>query len=109
MTIKGRGLIERHEFEYPIPPGDAVQLLNLCATSLCKKRYRLGRWEVDHFADRGLWLAEIELSRADEPFERPAWLREEVSDDPRYQNVNLARPNGSLGPSAGGRGAAPHA
>ena len=90
LTIKGRGLIERREFEYPIPPGDAAQLLTLCKTSLSKNRYRLGRWEVDLFDGSGLWLAEIELSRADEPFDRPAWLREEVSGDPRYQNVNLA-------------------
>ena len=90
LTVKGPGLIERREFDYPIPPGDAAQLLTLCRTSISKKRYRLGRWEVDRFDGNDLWLAEIELSRADEPFERPAWLREEVSGDPRYQNVNLA-------------------
>jgi adenylate cyclase len=90
ITVKGRGLVERHEFEYEIPTGDAVQLLVLCATALKKQRYTLGRWEVDFFPDRDLWLAEIELARADEPFERPDWLGAEVSGDERYQNVNLA-------------------
>jgi CYTH domain-containing protein len=35
-------------------------------------------------------LAEIELGREDEEFERPVWLGEEVSGDPRYFNSNLA-------------------
>jgi adenylate cyclase len=34
---------------------------------------------------------EIELSRPDELFPKPAWLGKEVSDDPRYTNVSLAR------------------
>lgn len=33
---------------------------------------------------------EIELGHEDEEFERPAWLGEEVSGDPRYSNSNLA-------------------
>jgi adenylate cyclase len=36
-------------------------------------------------------LAELELTTVDEAFERPDWLGAEVSDDPRYFNVNLAR------------------
>jgi CYTH domain-containing protein len=90
LTIKGRGLIERAEFEYQIPTGEALQLLGLCHRSLRKRRHLLGRWEIDQFPDRGLWLAEIELASADEPFERPPWLGAEVSGDPAYQNVNLA-------------------
>lgn len=90
LTIKGRGLVERAEFEYAIPPADAEALFGLCKSSLRKRRYRLGRWEVDQFPDRGLWLAEIELLRIDEPFERPDWLGAEVSGDVAYQNVHLA-------------------
>jgi adenylate cyclase len=90
LTIKGRGLVSRAEFEYEIPAEDATALLALCASSLRKRRYTLGRWEVDEFPDRGLWLAEIELASEGEPFERPAWLLQEVSGDARYQNVNLA-------------------
>ncbi len=36
-------------------------------------------------------LAELELGSEDETFELPAWAGEEVSDDPCYYNVNLAR------------------
>ena len=90
LTVKGRGLVARAEFEYAIPPDDAAQLLLLCATSLRKQRYTLGRWEVDYFPSLGLWLAEIELDSEAEAFDRPAWLGAEVSGDARYQNVNLA-------------------
>jgi adenylate cyclase len=90
LTIKGKGLLSRAEFNYPIPADDAVALLDLCATSLRKVRHRVGRWEIDHFEDRGLWLAEIELQSEDEPFERPAWLGEEVTHEARYSNVRLA-------------------
>lgn len=37
----------------------------------------------------GLVVAEIELASVDEPFEKPEWIGEEVSGDPRYYNSNL--------------------
>ena len=54
-------------------------------------RSRWGRFEIDEFAgaNLGLVLAEIELESEDEEFERPAWLGQEVSSDPRYFNSNL--------------------
>ena len=90
LTIKGKGLLTRAEFNYPIPAGDAEALLRLCGRSLRKVRRRLGRWELDHFKGRELWLAEIELTREDEPFDRPRWLGEEVTEDAAYSNSRLA-------------------
>ena len=90
LTIKGSGLLSRAEYEYEIPPGDARQLLALCSRGLRKKRYRLGRWELDHFEGRGLWLAEIELASEAEPFDKPDWLAAEVTHDPAYSNARLA-------------------
>ena len=90
LTIKGKGLLTRAEFNYPIPAGDAEALLRLCPRSLRKVRRRLGRWELDHFRAGGLWLAEIELNREGEPFEHPSWLGEEVTGDPAYSNSRLA-------------------
>ena len=100
LTLKGasRG-ISRLEFEYPIPVADAETLLRELAVSplIEKTRYCVrhgGRlWELDVFAgaNAGLVLAELELERVDDAFERPDWLGTEVSDDPRYFNVNLAR------------------
>jgi len=92
LTIKGTGLLTRAEFEYPIPPDDALALFGLCATRLSKRRHLLGRWELDYFPALQLWLAEIELAREDEPFERPAFLGLEVTLDAAYTNSNLASP-----------------
>ena len=35
-------------------------------------------------------MAEIELQNEDEHFELPPWVTEEVTDDDRYYNANLA-------------------
>ena len=90
LTIKGKGLLTRTEFNYPIPHDDAETLLGLCARALRKVRRRVGRFELDHFRERDLWLAEIELRDEQEGFERPAWLGEEVTHDPEYSNSRLA-------------------
>ncbi|MGD2112415.1 MAG: CYTH domain-containing protein [Gammaproteobacteria bacterium] len=98
LTIKGitRGATRR-EYEYPIPPDDARELLaELCRQPLIeKRRYRLEHagltWEIDEFFgdNDGLVVAEVELEHEDQPFERPPWLGEEVTDDPRFYNANL--------------------
>src|SRR5438045_5120848 len=92
LTIKGKGFLTRAEFNYPIPSADAEALLKLCSRGLRKLRRKLGRWELDHFRDRDLWLAEIELESEGERFDRPPWLGEEVTEDPAYANSRLATP-----------------
>lgn len=100
LTIKGSGNgLSRPEFEYAIPRLDAEAMLDqLAGGSLVRKtRYRLPHggmiWEVDVFAaaNTGLVIAEIELNSEQQAFERPVWATREVTDDPRYLNVNLAR------------------
>jgi adenylate cyclase len=100
LTVKGATTgWTRVEFEYPIPTQDALHLLDeLCIRPVIDKtrheiRYGAHRWEIDEFhgANEGLVIAEIELAAEGEHFERPPWLGAEVSDDPRYYNVNLAR------------------
>lgn len=100
LTIKGAGPgISRTEFEYPIPAGDAAEILDdLCpAGSVEKTRHLLPHgahtWEIDVFSGRhaGLVVAEIELSSEDEPFDRPPWLGKEVTGNPRYLNSTLAK------------------
>ena len=66
-----------HKRRYDVPEGDLV-------------------WEIDEFLDRtGLWLAEVELDRADQPVSPPPWLEphvvREVTDEPEYTNHALAR------------------
>ena len=92
LTIKGKGLLTRPEFNYPIPSEDAESLLRLCSRSLRKLRRKIGRWDLDHFRERDLWLAEIELKSEEEKFVFPPWLGEEVTGDARYANSQLASP-----------------
>jgi adenylate cyclase len=99
LTVKGltRGYT-RVEFEYEIPAEHALRMLaELCVQPIIDKtRYALRHaghlWEVDEFhgANDGLVIAEIELASEQDEFVRPPWLGDEVSDDPRYFNANLA-------------------
>ena len=97
LTVKGAAEgIRRLEFEYEIPPEDAREMLSLTDGRLIEKQrffFDVGgkRWEVDVFEgeNRGLVVAEIELRSEEESFERPDWVREEVTSDPRYLNARL--------------------
>jgi len=100
LNIKGATLdVTRQEFDYPIPLEDAREILaHLCDGAPIEKRrwwvpWGAHTWEIDVFEgeNAGLVVAELELGRADEAFEPPPWIGEEVSDDPRYYNVCLAR------------------
>jgi len=98
LNIKSRELgASRQEFDYLIPMGDARALLALCVGGVIDKRRHLVRhaghlWEIDEFLgdNAGLIVAEIELDREDEPFERPAWLGVEATHAARYYNLALA-------------------
>lgn len=98
LTVKGRTFgITRAEFEYPIPPDDAVNLLEMCLPSVIDKTRHCIEfgghvWEVDvfHGANEGLVIAEVELADENVSPELPPWVGLEVSDDPRYYNANLA-------------------
>lgn len=99
LNIKSATLgVRRHEFEYPIPVTDARELLErFCPVTVSKVRHfvqHAGKtWEVDVFsgANEGLVVAEVELADENEAFNRPDWIGEEVSGDPRYYNTELAR------------------
>jgi adenylate cyclase len=100
LTVKGitRGAT-RSEFEYEIPAADAdAMLTDLCEKPLIEKnRYKIqtGRhvWEIDEFfgENQGLIVAEVELTSEEEAFEKPLWVGEEVTGDPRYFNSNLIK------------------
>jgi adenylate cyclase len=98
ITIKGENTgATRPEFEYPIPREEALSILELFPSKRIDKiRYKIefeGHiWEIDEFFEEneGLILAEIELEREDEPFEKPAWIGEEVTNDLRYYNSYIS-------------------
>ncbi len=102
LTIKGESEesgATRCEWETSIPVSDAKELLKLCEPGIIDKtRYIIpatnGRkWEVDQFHgdNDGLIVAEIELESEQEAFDKPAWLAEEVTGDPRYYNAALSK------------------
>lgn len=100
LNIKSATLgAQRQEFEYEIPLAEAEQMLDsLSLKPLIEKRRHLVRvgghvWEIDEFEgdNAGLVVAEVELDDADEAFERPDWLGEEVTHDVRYYNTSLSR------------------
>ena len=98
ITIKGGSNgISRLEFEYPIPVLDALEMLRLCAIPVIQKfrtkiDYKGKIWEIDEFEgdNKGLILAEIELTSEDESFDIPPWIGQEVTGDLRYFNSQLS-------------------
>lgn len=100
ITVKSahvEGVITRNEWEYEIPVEDAKEMLQLCGQGVVDKtRYlvKVGShlFEVDEFhgENEGLLIAEVELDREDEPFEKPGWLGEEVTGNVRYYNSFLS-------------------
>ena len=97
LTIKSKTVeISRYEFEYDIPYKDALRLINLSQGEVIHKtrsviEYENKTWEVDEFhgKNKGLWLAEIELTDEQEDFIKPNWAMEEVSNDKKYYNSYL--------------------
>jgi adenylate cyclase len=98
ITVKSDGGITREEYEYAIPVDDARSMLSLTPWfPILKTRFRLridGHvWEIDRYdgENEGLWSAEVELESEDEALELPAWLGEEVTEQQRFRNKNLAQ------------------
>jgi adenylate cyclase len=97
ITIKGPVQnLTRLEFEYPIPLKEALEIIgHFSKKRIEKMRYKIefkGHiWEIDEFfgENEGLILAEIELKKEEETFEKPSWIGEEVTSDFRYYNSYL--------------------
>jgi len=98
LTIKGITTgATRVEYEYDIPENDATAMLDdLCEKPIIEKnRYKIDFagfvWEVDEFfgENQGLIVAEVELESENQAFEKPEWIGDEVTGDPKYFNSNL--------------------
>lgn len=100
LTIKGPTIgVTRQEYEYEIPHADCVQMLEHLAEKpiIEKNRYKIPHegliWEIDEFlgVNAGLIVAEVELNDENQVFNKPEWIGEEISADPRYFNSNLVK------------------
>ncbi|NJB71301.1 CYTH domain-containing protein [Saonia flava] len=100
LTVKGKSNetgTSRFEWEKEIEVDEAKSLLNLCEEGVLEKtRYLVPvnqhMFEVDEFFgdNKGLVVAEVELSSENEFFEKPNWLGEEVTGDIKYYNSQLS-------------------
>ncbi len=100
LTIKGLTVgATRAEYEYEIPLADCNAMLDTLAEKplIEKNRYKVPfaglTWEIDEFFgdNAGLVVAEVELGSEEQGFEKPGWIGEEVTADPRYFNSNLIK------------------
>jgi CYTH domain-containing protein len=98
ITIKSEGNIRREEYEYAVPVDHARSMLALTSWAAIRKtRYSLPLgnhvWEIDRYdgENEGLWSAEAEMASEDDDLVLPPWLGEEVTEDNRFRNKNLAQ------------------
>lgn len=101
LTVKGitnASGLSRFEWEKEIDKGEALALIKLCEPGVIeKKRYLIpiGQhiFEVDEFYgdNKGLIVAEIELTSENESFDIPEWLGEEVTGVKKYYNSELSK------------------
>ena len=101
LTIKGKpaaGHFARYEWEKEIDVQEAKELMQLCqGTIIDKTRWIIPakeeglKWEVDEFHGKheGQTLAEIELTSEEQEVEKPEFVGEDVTSDPRYYNANM--------------------
>ena len=98
LCIKGKNNnISRVEFEYEIPLNEAISLLALCENAIIEKtRYKINQdeitWEIDVFKgdNAGLIVAEVELYKENQIFNKPDWIGLEVSHESKYFNSALS-------------------
>ncbi len=100
LTIKGlRSTQSRLEYEYDIPYTEGKEILKYFSIPPLIQKYRYYiqyegfTWEVDEFLaeNKGLVIAEIELTEEDQDFPRPDWIGQEVTADERYYNYKLVK------------------
>jgi len=100
ITVKlGESSLRRHEFKLPISQEEAENLIQADVISNVIEKTRFivihhgARWEIDEYHGPldGLIIAEIELEDERNEFDIPEWIGDEVTDDPKFLNQNLAK------------------
>ena len=99
MTYKGKGHIEREEYNLPLNKESYDHLIvKSDGIIITKKRYLIPydkyTIELDVFENeyQGLTIAEVEFESMEEAnaFAPPEWFGEDVSKDKNYTNAHLA-------------------
>lgn len=96
LFIKAKGTLSRFEWQQEIPLYEAQELLKFCPNVIRKVRYIVyhmgNKWEIDEFLgeNEGLVIAKCELSQVTLNPTLPDFVGEEVTEDTKYYNCNLA-------------------
>ncbi|UBZ08030.1 CYTH domain-containing protein [Salegentibacter mishustinae] len=101
ITIKGKSSkngLSRFEWEKEIDIDEAEALFELCEPGIIEKTRYLVKagdfvFEIDEFygENEGLKVAEIELNKETDTFEKPQWLGTEVTGEIKYYNSQLSK------------------
>lgn len=101
LTIKGKSSkkgLSRFEWEKEIDINEAEALFELCEPGIIEKTRYLVKagdfvFEIDEFygENQGLKVAEIELNKETDTFEKPRWLGTEVTGEIKYYNSQLSK------------------
>ncbi|MBZ9629592.1 CYTH domain-containing protein [Salegentibacter sp. LM13S] len=101
LTIKGKSSkngLTRFEWEKEIDKKEAEALFELCEPGIIEKTRYLVKagnfiFEIDEFhgKNEGLIVAEIELNKETDVFQKPKWLGKEVTGDVKYYNSQLSK------------------
>ena len=89
--------LSRYEFEYEIPLEDACKIVSMTNSIFIEKirhvvYYESMKWEIDEFLgnNKGLLIAEVELENENQKIKLPSWINQEVTNQNKYFNYNLA-------------------
>ena len=103
LTLKGKGLMVRPELEFDIDESDYEKALVYSKKKVLKTRFFIDldpddedceRWyEVDIFDDHDFIICELEFDTVEEAEAHipPDWCLEDVTNDLKYSNINLAK------------------
>ena len=105
LTVKGKGMLAREEYEMPVTKEAFDRLIKKCEGIIIKKtRYRIPIGKTDtgdeltaevdifHGCHEGLKMVEVEFGSIDEAkaFVPPEWFLKEVTEDGRFSNSYLS-------------------
>ena len=105
LTVKGKGMLAREEYEMPVTKEAFDSLIKKCEGIIIKKtRYRVpigttdtgheltAEVDIFHGCHEGLKMVEVEFGSIDEAeaFVPPEWFLKEVTEDGRFSNSYLS-------------------
>ena len=99
LTYKGKGFLEREEYNLPLNKESYEHLIAKADGKLIKKKrylipYEKYTIELDFFEGElaGLVIAEVEFETVEEAnsFNPPSWFGEDVTGNKNYTNASLA-------------------